>query len=148
MYSMEYKLFGLNFRLEVVVICLVVGLILGAHLFCSCTTVNLKEGMQMLGSAPTDWSMGTGVSGSWTNKAEQYAKDMGYQDNLKKYQSYVGTPVPLPPGQLFMFADNKFKPECCPTTYTSSTGCSCISEEQVKYINERGGNRTIAPSEF
>ena len=95
-----------------------------------------------------DWAMGQDVANSWTNKAEQYSDKMGYSSTESKWSQYKGTAVPLPEGQMFMFADNEFKPECCPSTYSSSTGCACITQEQVNYINERGGNRTLAPSEF
>ena len=53
----------------------------------------------------------------------------------------------LKPGDIMTFANTEFKPECCPSTYTSSTGCACITQEQVDYINQRGGNRTMAPAE-
>ena len=147
MYSMEFKLFGLTFRLEVVVICVIVGWMLCAHLLCSCAKVSLKEGMQLLG-APVSWEMEKHVPGSWTSKANKYANGMGYQENSKRYQAYTGTQVPLPPDQMLFFADNEFKPECCPTTYSNGSGCACPSSEQVKYLNERGGNRSMAPSDF
>lgn len=98
--------------------------------------------------ASTDWQMGEGQSTNWQNKANQYAASMGYSEQKSKYSQYSGTSMPLPEGQMYMFADNKFKPECCPSTYTSSTGCACITQEQVDYINQRGGNRTMAPAEF
>lgn len=144
---MEMKLFGMQCRLEIIIICLIVGAVLGGHLLCSCSKISLQEGMAMMG-APMDWQMGQGQSTNWQNKANQYASDMGYSEERSKYNKYSGTPVPLPEGQLFMFADNKFKPECCPSTYTSSTGCACITQEQVNYINQRGGNRTMAPAEY
>lgn len=144
---MEMKLFGIQCRLEIIIISLIVGAILGTHLLCSCSKIGLVEGMAMMG-APLEWQMGTGQAMNWQNKANQYAKDMGYSEQRSKYSQFTGTPVPLPEGQLFMFADNKFKPECCPSTYSSSTGCACITQEQVDYINQRGGNRTMAPAEY
>lgn len=144
---MEMKLFGMQCRLEIIIISLIVGAILGCHLLCSCSKISFKEGMALMG-ASTDWQMGEGQSTSWQNKANQYASSMGYSEQRSKYSQYSGTPVPLPEGQMFMFADNKFKPECCPSTYTSSTGCACITQEQVDYINQRGGNRTMAPAEY
>ena len=144
---MEFKLFGLECRLEVIILSLIVGAILGCHLLCSCSRIGLQEGMTMLG-APVEWQMGEGQSNDWQNKANQYSQNMGYSETKSKYSQYSGTPVPLPEGQMFMFADNKFKPECCPSTYSSSTGCACITQEQVDYINQRGGNRTMAPAEY
>jgi hypothetical protein len=36
--------------------------------------------------------------------------------------------------------ESKFKPECCPNMYTSSTGCLCIDKENYSLIHSRGGN--------
>ena len=58
-----------------------------------------------------------------------------------------GPALPLPPGEMFFFADNKFKPECCVPPFSSvssSDGCACVTKEQVDYINMRGGNRTCS----
>jgi len=49
-------------------------------------------------------------------------------------------PVPLPPGELDMFATTPFKPECCPNTYSTSTGCACMTTGQYNYLSTRGGN--------
>ena len=42
----------------------------------------------------------------------------------------------------FFFDQIQFKPECCPSTYSSSMGCACMCPEQLRYLNSRGGNRT------
>lgn len=44
---------------------------------------------------------------------------------------------------MFMFAYNKSSPECCPSTFSSSRGCVCMSEAQRNYINSRGVNKTV-----
>jgi hypothetical protein len=49
-------------------------------------------------------------------------------------------PVPLPEGELLLFANTPFKPECCPNTYSNSTGCACMTTTQYNYLVERGGN--------
>ena len=90
--------------------------------------------------------MGMDNPGSWAQKAAGYASDMGYNTVLSSHANYKGTDVPLQ-GTLSFFKDNAFKPECCPSTYTSSTGCACTSVAQLNYLNQRGGNRTLA-SEF
>tara|TARA_B100001059_G_C17686127_1_gene502424 strand:- start:490 stop:924 length:435 start_codon:yes stop_codon:yes gene_type:complete len=144
---MELKIFGLSCRLEVIIICFIIGFILGGHLLCSCSKIGLQEGMAMMGTA-LDWDNSEGQHGSWTSKGNDYAKNMGYSESRTKYSQYKGTPVPLAEGEMLMFNNNEFKPECCPSTYTSSTGCACISQEQVNYINERGGNRTMGPAEY
>lgn len=49
-------------------------------------------------------------------------------------------PVPLPEGELSMFATTPFKPECCPNTYSNSMGCACMTVPQYNYLINRGGN--------
>jgi hypothetical protein len=49
----EYKLFGLTFRLEVVVICVVLGIVIGANLFCN-SGLRFYEGLENEGDAEAD----------------------------------------------------------------------------------------------
>jgi hypothetical protein len=49
-------------------------------------------------------------------------------------------PIPLPEGELDLFATVDFKPECCPNTYSTSTGCACMTTGQYNYLVTRGGN--------
>jgi hypothetical protein len=49
-------------------------------------------------------------------------------------------PVPLPEGELLMFANTPFKGECCPNTYSNSMGCACMTVPQYNYLINRGGN--------
>ena len=44
------------------------------------------------------------------------------------------------PQRMFMFANNQARPECCPSTYSTSTGCVCTTEQQRDLIAGRGGN--------
>ena len=39
---------------------------------------------------------------------------------------------------MFMFYRNKSSPECCPSTYSTSTGCVCTTQDQRDYVNRRG----------
>lgn len=75
----------------------------------------------------------------WVNDVNQYHNSM----TNKKRHDYKGTSVPLSENEMFYFANNEFKGECCPSTYSSSTGCACMSVDQINYLNQRGGNRTI-----
>lgn len=160
---MELKVLGYSARLELVILFLVIGIVLGTHLFCGCTSFSVggmptdigsavKEAFTqqnvMLGSddygAPLNYSMDSGLPvTNWENAARNYASQMGNQDNTKSGQFYKGGPIPLPPGELLIFAQNQVKPECCPSYYSSSTGCVCTSQKQWDYLNERGGNRTL-----
>jgi hypothetical protein len=44
------------------------------------------------------------------------------------------------PHKLFMLANNKVSPECCPSTFSTSTGCVCSTHQQREYIKHRGNN--------
>jgi hypothetical protein len=48
--------------------------------------------------------------------------------------------LPLPEGELSMFANTNFKPECCPNTYSNGSGCACMTTGQYNYLVTRGGN--------
>ena len=110
----------------------------------------VKEGFQAglygLGSA-LDYKMGEGVKKSWENKdVFQDNKPSKINDDMNIYsilEKNEGGPVPLKEGELLIFDTNKFSPECCPSTYSNSDGCVCASPEQMQYLNERGGNRTL-----
>lgn len=59
---------------------------------------------------------------------------------VRQFLAREPQPVPLPEGELLMFASTPFKPECCPNTYSNSTGCACMTGEQYNYLVTRGGN--------
>jgi hypothetical protein len=154
---MEIKIFGYEVRIEVIIACVIIGMVMGLVMFCDCFQYNLIEGMATKKNGKkegftnlnnNDLHIDNSYTMGWVKTAKRYADGMGYENKLNSYKDNVGTPVPLPEGQLFFFADNKFKPECCPSTYSDSMGCACLSQAQVTYINERGGNRTLGPTEF
>ena len=167
---MELKLFGYEARLEIVVACIIIGMIAGLFMFCDCFQYGILEGMTpndingknkkavtkkegtkkegFVNLSNNDLNIDDSYTMGWVQTAKRYASGMGNKNRLNTYKDNVGTPVPLPEGELFFFADNKFKPECCPSTYSDSTGCACLSQDQVNYINQRGGNRTLGPTEF
>ena len=43
---------------------------------------------------------------------------------------------------MFMFAYNKCKPECClnGSSYSCNSGCVCVNDKQIKYLSSRGNN--------
>ena len=66
---------------------------------------------------------------------------------VKQFMARPEQPVPLPEGEMLMFANTPFKPECCPSTFSTSQGCSCLTSKQYNYLVERGGNN-IPYSEY
>lgn len=143
---MDIQLFGQKIRVEVIILSVLLGYVIGAHLLCSCSKITLKEGLSLMG-APVSYNMGEGVSGSWENKSE-----LKYTNSSDMYRSLEGNTAPEPKkwveeGNLEFFARNKFDAKCCPSFYSGDMGCPCVSPEQMKYLNSRGGNRTF-PTEF
>ena len=47
------------------------------------------------------------------------------------------------PNDMFMFAYNQCRPECCPSTFSCDHGCVCTNKQQREFINSRGNNRNI-----
>ena len=90
--------------------------------------------------APLNYNMETGVLNGWQNMEKD---SWNSSDWFKHLEGNTGGAVPLPENQLAFFYKNKFDPSCCPSTYSTSTGCVCESPEQANYLNQRGGNRTL-----
>ena len=99
-----------------------------------------REGLALMGSNINEVQNGD-VSNMWVTKANTYASEFGYGIINNTGSAYTAD-EPLKNGELVIFAKNKFKPECCPSPYSSSTGCVCMTPEQITYLNTRGGNRT------
>ena len=62
--------------------------------------------------------------------------------------SYLsGPPIdgdPKSETKMFMLANNRTSPNCCPSTFSTSTGCLCTTKNQRKYISSRGNNNPRA----
>jgi len=142
---MEINILGQRMRIEVIIICILVGWFICANVFCSCSG-GVKEGFNSaldLTGAALDYTMGTGVKGSWDTPRKNIPRNINQQ-----LDGNVGGPIPLPENELFIWRENKSDPNCCPATYSTSMGCICSSPEQMNYLNERGGNRTIGYGDF
>lgn len=59
---------------------------------------------------------------------------------VKEVLNRPAQPVPLPEGELLMFANTEFKPEYCPNTYSNGSGCAGMTVQQYNYLQTRGGN--------
>lgn len=146
---MEMKVFGIRFRVEIVIACLIIGMVIGGQVFCSCLHTEtakkvvkdtakkvVRESMENMALLGDD--MTNGVVGSW-------GKQRKVNTISQQLDTHQGPKVPLPPGQLSFFAQTTFTPECCVPPFSGASnadGCACVTEEQVNYINARGGNNT------
>lgn len=60
------------------------------------------------------------------------------QQNNNSTQYKVSTHKPQ--DNRFFFKNTRFSADCCPSMYSSSNGCACMSDEQIDQIQTRGGN--------
>jgi hypothetical protein len=81
-------------------------------------------------------------SKNWDSANLTYSSNKKNKKNkaLNQILNRPPQPIPLPEGEMDMFATTQFKPQCCPNTYTNSTGCACMTTQQYKYLIDRGGN--------
>ncbi len=108
-------------------------------------------------ASPVNYHLGNGVLGSYDNLLLRTTCNEGWMKNpcnppVKSNLQFVpqGTPLPLknemiyselPRDSMFLFANSYASPDCCPSTFSTSQGCICSSEQMRKYVNEkRGGN--------
>jgi len=141
---MELNLLGYKINLEVLILMALIYLIMLGHTLwgCSCRS-NRMEGFTSLdnsakytlGDNNTQIDTSSWMMANLTNSPGQ-AKSKGAQDILNR----PAQPVPLPEGEMVMFATTEFKPECCPNTYSTGSGCACMTVNQYNHLANRGGN--------
>ena len=131
---MEYKVLGIKFRVEIVIISIIIGMIMGAHLLCSCSRVSLTEG----------FDIGVDMMKVFMDKLEN-----GNTKHISYSKTDTNIIMPSETSNLdgnvksMDFFDNtKFTPESCPGTYSSSTGCATLGPKQMAALATRGGNNT------
>jgi hypothetical protein len=77
---------------------------------------------------------------SWSKPDMTVVPGQPLSQGVKDFLAREPQPIPLPEGEMFMFANTPFKPECCPNTYSTSKGCACMTSGQYNYLILRGGN--------
>lgn len=158
---MDVSIGSYKMRLDILILIFIAFWIILGHLLCSCSTFNFKEGMQVAGtinfggskegfsnndslykndysaSKSPDWIMNPD---SWSNPALRQGVNKNTGKNSGNTNDRKPQQIPLPEGQLGMFNTTEFKPECCPNSYSNSTGCACMTVNQLDYLKNRGGN--------
>jgi hypothetical protein len=184
---MEVSIGSYKFRLEILLLIVIVSWVMFGHMLCSCSRVGLMEGMAMMkegltgtparkaivaknvnqnnipveDTTTTTTTEGFVGSNNMSSGPEfAAAQSSGYIMNPSKWamptltyspgttpsagvQAIWDRPkqqIPLPEGQLDMLANTEFKPECCPNTYSNSSGCACLDIGSYNYLRERGSN--------
>jgi len=101
------------------------------------TGANINYGESSLYSLSHDDPLDTS---SWNVQDMTVVKGQPLSAGVKAFLARKPTQVPLPEGEMFMFANTEFKPECCPNTYSNSSGCACMDSTSYNYLITRGGN--------
>jgi hypothetical protein len=161
MYNMDLIIGSYKFRLEIVILIIIVSWILFGHLLCSCSHISMLEGMEMakgvVKKAKEGFTSGNNSAygpefseskapgyilnpSTWSLPSLTYSPGTTHDAGIKTIWDRPKQPIPLPKDELDMFATTEFKPECCPNTYTNSSGCACMTVGQFDYLNQRGGN--------
>jgi len=163
MYNMDISIGSYKFRLEILILIVVVFWIMFGHLLCSCCTMSLREGLDTVqkgakATAQKDGFVGSNNSAygpefsaskapgymmkpdTWAMPTLTYSKGTTPDAGVQAIWDRPKQPVPLPPGELDMFATTPFKPECCPNAYSSSEGCACMTVDQYNFLQNRGSN--------
>jgi hypothetical protein len=76
----------------------------------------------------------------WSMPTLEYSKGTTPSIGAEAILDRPAQPIPLPEGQLDFLATTPFKSECCPSAFSTSTGCACLTMDQYQYLHERGGN--------
>jgi hypothetical protein len=101
------------------------------------TGANINYGESSLYNLNNDQEVN---ASSWSAQNMTVTPGQPLSAGVKQFLSREPQPVPLPEGEMLMFANTPFKPECCPNTYSTSTGCACMTGNQYNYLVLRGGN--------
>jgi len=150
MYNMSLNLFGYKISIEFIILLGIIYLILACHTFCACCNVEGFVGANTNNGQSGSYSLAKNIpisTNSWFTPNLVVKPGRPVPSAVKKILNRKKQPIPLPKGEMLMFANTPFKPECCPTAYSSSTGCACLTTDQYNYLITRGGNN-IPYSEY
>lgn len=103
---------------------------------CGCSRVGLLEGFSEFVEF-ADYKLGNTAA---VDISKWKQPDLSTKSGSVNILSRPPQPVPLPEGEMNIFATTEFKPECCPNAYSNSSGCACMTMGQYNYIKDRGGN--------
>lgn len=137
---MEITILGNKLRVEIILLCMIIGAFIACNVWCTCSG-GVKEGFASaakVGGAAINYTMSSGVKQSWNSQPQQSA--------MSRLETNKGGFVPgnMPSGQIDMLLGTPSSPSCCPSTYTTSTGCKCLSTNQAFSLASRAGNRTFS----
>uniref|UniRef100_A0A6C0IGW1 Uncharacterized protein n=1 Tax=viral metagenome TaxID=1070528 RepID=A0A6C0IGW1_9ZZZZ len=146
---MEISFFGYKIELELLILICVIYLILVGHTICGCCSFSspLLEGMVTKGNDNNyqSYSLGDNSKINTSNWGAPNLTITSGKQLTPGAENIMNRPeqqIPLPEGEMSIFANTDFKPECCPSAYSTGSGCACITTKQNNYLLTRGGNNT------
>ena len=146
MYNMEISIGSYKFRLEILILIVVVFWIMFGHILCSCCLFRI-EGFSGANKSSMGPQFGTAkIPGyimnpsTWSMPTLTYSPGTTQSTGVNSILNRPKQPIPLPKDELDMFATTEFKPECCPNAYSNSSGCACMTGDQYNYLIQRGKN--------
>jgi hypothetical protein len=101
------------------------------------TGANINYGESSLYSLSQDDPVDTS---SWSAQNMTVTPGQPLSAGVKAFLERKQQQLPLPEGEMNFFANSEFKPECCPSTYSTSTGCWCGTSKDYNYLVTRAGN--------
>ena len=144
---MNFNFLGVNFNVELLILICVIYLILVVNTLGSCCKLSNKESFT---PANTNYGESKLYSisdptppinpASWNTPNMVITPGQPISKGAQQILDRPKQPIPLPEGQMMLFADTEFKPQCCPNTYSTGAGCACMTVDQLNYLNARGGN--------
>lgn len=134
----SFKVLGAKVPLEVILLLMFMGAALSLFLFCEQWHASRRE--PMLSGAPLTYDMQKGVPLTWpqTTPPSKHDNQAAWYRHLETNE---GGTIPPSDTSLAMLSENSEHPKCCPAAYSTSQGCVCLSAEQARFLNARGGNR-------
>lgn len=145
---MEVSIFGTKLNLELLIFICVLFILVNVVCGCTRCTANgcNKEGFSasaINSNLPTPYSLNSDESINtklWNMPDMATRPGQHPSKGASKVLNRPSQPVPLPDGEMLLFANTGFEPGCCPNTYSTSEGCACMTLAQYEYLNNRGGN--------
>jgi hypothetical protein len=121
---------------EYILIFIVLWSIMFGTTMCGCSRVGLLEGFSELANSAS-YKLGDTTP---VDISKWRQPDLSTKAGAASILNRPPQPIPLPEGEMDIFATTEFKPECCPNAYSTSNGCACMTMKQLSYIKGRGGN--------
>jgi hypothetical protein len=161
MYNMDISILGCKVNLQILILIGIIYLVFVAHTVGGCCNMplimegytgalsNIKEKKEGFTGANTNYGESSQYTlgdyskvntSSWGQPTMTVTPGSKYSKGVQDFLNRKPQPVPLPEGEMLMFANTPFKPECCPNTYSNGSGCACMTGEQYNYLVTRSGN--------